>query len=118
MAHRNLLLPASIPPLQLTAYVHNQYFITTDGGINFSALKKKNEKGQFINPADYDNTSNILYAGDEAGKYFRWPDPSAMGTNEAEVSVAAFNGAKVTFVLVSPTVANRVYFGLDNGSVV
>src|SRR5207302_9197381 len=37
---------------------------------------------------------------------------------DAAVSVPEFNGAKVTHVKVSTHVAHRVYFGLNNGSIV
>jgi hypothetical protein len=104
------------PSIQITSYVENQYYVSTNGGANFTYYSKNNN-GQFINPTDYDHTNNILYGGDAAGSYFRWTSPATDGVS-ATVSVAAFNGASVSFVLVSPTVNNRVYFGLDNGSIV
>jgi hypothetical protein len=104
------------PGIQIATYTRNRFFISTNGGTSFT-YTSKNERGQFINPMDYDNANNILYAGDDAGNYYRWTDPAGGGADQ-QVSVMAFNGAKLTFVLVSPTVANRVYFGLDNGSVV
>jgi len=104
------------PSIQITSYVENQYYVSTNGGANFTYYSKNNN-GQFINPTDYDHTNNILYGGDAAGSYFRWTSPATDGVS-ATVSVAAFNNASVSFVLVSPTVNNRVYFGLDNGSIV
>jgi hypothetical protein len=104
------------PDVQITSYIGNNYFVSTDGGANFTP-RFKNDSGQFINPTDYDHASNILYGGDRPGHYFRWTSPETDGIHEL-VSVSSFNDANITFVLLSPTVANRVYFGLDNGSVV
>lgn len=102
--------------IQITSYVYNYYYVSTNSGSNFTAYNK-NSNGKFINPWDYDDNNNILYAGSSAGTYFRWNSPSTNGSS-GEVSVSAFSGASVTCVAVSPTVANRVYFGLDNGDVV
>ena len=102
--------------IQITSYVRNNYYVSTDGGSNFTT-RSKNNRGSFINPTDYDNTANILYGGDDAGAYFRWTDPATNGA-DAQVTVAQFSGASVTHITVSPITANRVYFGLDNGSVV
>jgi hypothetical protein len=104
------------PQVQITSYIANNYFVSTDGGANFTYFPK-NDSGQFINPTDYDHTGNILYGGDASGNYFRWTNPAGNGATET-VSVTAFNGAQVTFVILSPTVLNRVYFGLSNGSIV
>lgn len=104
------------PSIQITSYVFNNYYVSTDGGASFSSFSKNNN-GQFINPTDYDDAGNILYGADAAGNYFRWANPATNGTSNT-VSVAAFSSAKITHVAVSPITANRVYFGLDNGSLV
>lgn len=104
------------PDTQITSYVNNQYFVSTNGGTSF-AQRFKNERGSFINPTDYDNTDNILYGADDPGKYYRWTNPAGNGADEA-VSVPEFNGARVTHVKVSTHIAHRVYFGLNNGSIV
>jgi hypothetical protein len=103
--------------IQITSYVYNNYYISTNGGASFASRSFGNTGG-FINPTDYDNTANILYAGNTAGSYFRWNDPATGGTSTNNVTCAQFSGASVTHVFVSPTVANRVFFGLSNGSVV
>jgi trimeric autotransporter adhesin len=105
------------PNIQITSYVFNNYYISTNGGISFSSRSFANTGG-FINPTDYDDDANILYGGNNAGSYFRWNDPATGGTSWSNVSCAAFSTASVRHVLVSKTVANRVYFGLSNGSVV
>ena len=105
------------PNIQITSYVYNQYFLSTDGGATFTQ-EFFSEYGQFINPADYDPSTENLYAGNYSGSFFLWSGVTAATPATSTVSVSAFNGANVTVVKVSPLTANRVYFGLDNGTVV
>ena len=102
--------------LQITSYVMNSYFVSTDGGSSFTP-QSFNAGGQFINPTDYDNGAEILYAGSSAGNYLRWNDPWTT-TTATVVGVADFGSGSVSHVSVSPLTANRVYFGLDDGKVV
>lgn len=104
------------PNIQITSYVMNNYYVSTNGGTSFTSYSK-NDRGSFINPTDYDNTANILYGGDAAGYFYRWIDPATNGV-DTQVAVPEFGTARVTHVSVSPLTANRVYFGLSNGSVV
>ncbi len=101
--------------VQITSFVENNYNVSTDGGNNFTDYGFTG--GSFINPTAFDNISNILYGGNAAGSFFRWIDPALPGS-AAGLSVPDFAGANVTHVSVSPVTGNRVYFGLDNGSVV
>ena len=103
--------------IQITSYVYNNYFVSLTGGNTFVSRSFGNT-GSFINPTDYDDNTNILYAGNSAGSYFRWNDAGAGGTNTNSVSVSSFGSAGVRHVAVSPLTSNRVYFGLSNGSVV
>lgn len=105
------------PNTQITSYVYNNWWVTTTGGGGTWVQRFKNNNGSFINPSDYDNTSDNLYSGNTAGSYFRWLTPATNGAT-ASVTVTAFGGGNITCVTVSPTVANRVYFGLSNGRVV
>lgn len=105
------------PSVQITAYVYNNYYISTDGGSTFNP-RSFNSNGGFVNPTDYDKASKKLYGGNTAGSYFRWEDPSTGGSTTTSVSVSAFGTATITHVLASPLTANRIYFGLSNGSVV
>jgi hypothetical protein len=102
--------------IQITSYTFNNYRVSTDGGTTWANRFFANT-GQFINPSDLDNTGNVLYAGAPAGQYFRWPNP-ATAASASYVTIANFGGRPVTHVLVSTRVANRVYFGCDDGRVV
>jgi len=103
--------------VQITSYVYNNYYVSVTGGNTFIQRFFGNT-GSFINPTDYDDNANILYAGNSAGSFFRWNDPAAAGSNTDNVTVTNFAGASVRHVAVSPLTSNRVYFGLNNGSIV
>jgi photosystem II stability/assembly factor-like uncharacterized protein len=100
--------------VQISALTFNAYFVTTNNGSTFQNFFF-NRKGLFINPSDFDNSANILYAADSPGTYFRWVNPGFNNTAE-RVILPGINSA-VTFVIVSPIVSNRVYLGLQSGHV-
>lgn len=102
--------------IQITSYVYNNYYVSTNGGTSFPQ-RSKNNRGSFINPTDYDDANNILYGADNAGSYFRWLSPETNGVDN-QVTCAQFSASKVSHVAVSPITSNRVFFGMENGSVV
>jgi len=102
------------PQFQFTQYVYNQYRRSTNGGNSFTNVNLSSTQGRFINPSDYDDGNNILYAARGNGRYLRWNDPQT-GSDDDNVN-AGFSG-KVSAVTVSPNVNNRVYFGDDAGNV-
>ncbi|OJJ23206.1 hypothetical protein BKI52_02290 [marine bacterium AO1-C] len=109
------------PQYQFTAFTRNNWFTSTDGGVTFTQINHSfANAGSFINPTDYDNDANLLYAGSSAGAYVRWNDPQSGNkiANVTQFSVPEFSSAQVTHVSVTPNTANRVFFGLDNGAVV
>lgn len=103
------------PTRQIASYIKNAYFVSSDGGGSFTDYFWDTQGG-FINPADYDHNNNILYAGGPAGQYFRWMNIPT--DNPSTVAVGDFNFASITHVRVSPITGGRVFFGLNNGSVV
>ena len=101
---------------QFTSYVYNNYYRSTNTGQSFSSVSFGNT-GSFVNPSDYDDTANIMYACISAGNYLRWNNPQTGNTTNT-VPIAAFGTGTVRAVTVSPNTANRVFFGLNNGSIV
>ncbi len=97
-----------------TSYVYNRYYRSTDGGLSFSSQINAGATGKFINPSDFDNDANILYASHSPGYYLRWNDPHT-GTSFSSVN-AGFS-SQVSAVTCDPNTANRVWFGTDDGSV-
>ncbi len=100
--------------IQISAYVRNNYWVSTNGGGSVTT-RFFNNSGRFINPGDYDNINNRLYAAHDAGFYFRWDDPSTAGNTSAVVN-AGFAG-QVSTVTCDPANANRVWMGDDAGNV-
>jgi hypothetical protein len=102
------------PQFQFTQYVYNQYRRSTNGGTTFSNVNLSSSQGRFINPSDYDDVNNTMYAARNTGRYIRWNNPQT-GSDDDNVN-AGFSG-KVSAVKVSPNVNNQVYFGDDDGNV-
>ncbi|MFZ1454255.1 MAG: hypothetical protein WAT20_16230, partial [Ferruginibacter sp.] len=104
------------PQYQFTQYIYNDYFRSTDGGSTWTNITSGGT-GLFINPSDYDDVNNKIYAARNANQYLRWDDPQT-GATFVSVAVAAFGGAQASAVKVSPNTANRVFFGTTGGLVV
>ena len=125
------------PSYQFGAYVYNTYRRSTNIGISWSGINFKKgtasspaEFGSFINPFEYDNANNVLYAGADAGEFFRWTtaQTTSAGTYYATTGfptgakiisgITALNNSKATAITASPYTSNRVYFGTAGGRVI
>ena len=109
------------PLIQISAFTNQTYSVTLDGW----QTKKQGIKttgGRFINPTDYDDSTKKLYCTNGSGTYTRWEDPSTAGSTLTTVTVGSFptniQDPRAWSVRVSPNIANRVYFGFDNGVVI
>lgn len=104
---------------QFGSYVYNVYRRSTNNGASWTtpvSLGTSGSNGRFVNPWDYDNNANILYACYTSGTFMRWDDPQTGGTTNV-VTATGFTG-NVSAVHASPYTANRVYFGMGaNGAV-
>lgn len=107
------------PAYQFTSYVYNSYYRSTNGGSSFSGsgLTFGSSTGRFINPTDYDDSLNVMYAAYSGGTYLCWSNPQTGNTNST-ITVTALNSSMVSAVKVSPNVTGRVYFGTGGGRVV
>lgn len=124
------------PTIQFGTYVHNRFRRSTDGGNTWQSINfvKGNatttDFGSFINPYDYDNTENNIYAGGDEGEFFRWTNPHSLaaGTYKSGgpgfpagvsiVSITGFGADLVSAVKISPYTSNRVFFGTSEGKIV
>ncbi len=104
------------PNIQITSYVFNNYFVSTNGGNSFSFFNF-NDHGLFANATDYDHNTQILYAASEPGKLLRWNNPAVGGNSHANMTINGINNDQISFVKVSPNVANRLYLGTLKGDV-
>ncbi|WNJ18690.1 T9SS type A sorting domain-containing protein [Pontibacter sp. G13] len=105
------------PNIQISSYVYNNYYITTNNWGSNTSRSIGSSQGRFINPTDYDDDANVLYGAYAGGQYSLITSVGGSNTTGTR-SVSAFAGAQVSAVRYSPSVSNRVYFGLDNGDVV
>ncbi|MEL6535043.1 MAG: T9SS type A sorting domain-containing protein [Bacteroidota bacterium] len=99
---------------QFTAYVFTSYYRSTNNGTSFSTLISNQSYGRFINPTDYDDDSNILYAAGNNGQYI-YSDPMTNASPGWFLATVPFNNAQVSAVKASPYTANRVFFGTGSG---
>lgn len=111
-------IDADEPGVQVSSYIFNTYRVTTDGWANFTRYDYSLSAGRFINPTDYDDLHDRLYACHAPGQYLRLDGIGNGQPVDQLVTVAAFGGAQLSAVKVSPNVAHRVFFGLDNGRIV
>lgn len=102
------------PLIQITSYIENKYNVSLDGGKSFS-YRNFGDTGQFINPADYDDATNVLYAGHRSGYYFRWNDPSTGGFSTDSIAIGGMGS--VTAVSTSPLENDVIYLGDNLGNV-
>lgn len=101
--------------IQITSFTNNNYQISTNGGESFSTLTGSSSNGSFINPADYDNDENILYAAGNPGRLERY---SGIGGTVTHSSLSiAINNEQITAVTVSENTTDRIFVGTNNGSV-
>ena len=101
------------PQFQTATYVYCNFRRSSNGGANWSQ-GPSNNTGQFINPYDYDDANDRVYAATSAGSYLRWENPQA-GFTYTTVPFASLGGGTIASAFVSPNVANRVYFGTTSG---
>ncbi|MFN8291778.1 MAG: hypothetical protein U0U70_16085 [Chitinophagaceae bacterium] len=103
------------PQYQFGSYVYNVYRRSTNNGVSWSTPVNNQSSGRFVNPWDYDNNQNIVYACNTTGSYLRWNNPQTGGTTEV-VTASGFTG-NVSAVHASPYTPNKVYFGMGSGGI-
>ena len=107
------------PVNQISSYVYNQYWRTTDGWATQSQFFLNNATGSFINPWDLDSNLNVLYAGNTTNTYMAWTNPfTAKNTNTANTITPSLpaNSGDVSFVGIAPLTAKRIYLGTEASS--
>ncbi|MFN8242993.1 MAG: hypothetical protein U0X40_02965 [Ferruginibacter sp.] len=102
---------------QFGSYVYNVYRRSTNNGASWTTPINNQSTGRFVNPWDYDNAQNIIYACNSGGNFLRWNDPQTGSTTDV-VTVSAFGSGNVSAVHASPYTPNRVYFGTGTGGVI
>lgn len=124
------------PTYQFGSYVYNIFWYSSNSGTNWGGTYfykgtslAPSYFGSFVNASDYDNTNNIMYAGSDAGEFFRCTR-AAMVTGGAYyytdgfpagaeiVTITGFNSSKVSAICTSPYTAHKVFFGTAGGRLI
>lgn len=99
--------------LQIAATTGNNYFRSLNSGSSFSSLGASinNSRGQFINPTDFDNSQNILYASDDLGKYYCITNLQATPSGSVKTLAEMGTDRGVSAVKMDPVSANTIWLG-------
>jgi hypothetical protein len=103
--------------LQITSNTANNYNRSLNGGASFSSLggSINNNRGQFINPTDFDDAANIMYCGDDPGKYYCISNLTGTPT-AISVNAVAMENRELTAVKVDPFSPNTIWVGASFGT--
>jgi PKD repeat protein len=101
------------PQYWFTSYTNNTYSRSTNGGTSFTDVSYSGSNGRFINPSDYDDVANIMYACHSTNNFLRWNNPQT-GNSFTVVPCTELAG-NISAIKVSPNTANRVFFGSGSG---
>ncbi|HEY0679270.1 MAG TPA: T9SS type A sorting domain-containing protein [Chitinophagaceae bacterium] len=104
------------PQIQFTSYVYNQYRRSVNGGQSWSSVNLSTQ-GSFVNPFDYDDAQNIMYAGNGANAFRRWPNANTANVSEV-LTTTELGGGNSSAFKVSPYTPNRVFIGSSNGRLI
>lgn len=85
---------------QITSYVYNSYYLSTNGGTSFTGFIADQNTGQFINPSDYDDHLGILYTAANASSIGRFNNIRSGNPSRSDIDVAL--GEIASHLRVSP----------------
>lgn len=103
------------PTYQVASTTNANYRISRNGGVSF-VNAGTNNNGRFINPTDYDDLTNIIYAGYTAGNLYRIDDITVTPLTTGTINFPLAGARQVSAVKVDPVVANRVWVGFAGTS--
>jgi PKD repeat protein len=106
------------PNTQISSYVYNQFYVTTNNWASSSNLLSDGSTGSFINPADYDSRMNILYSGYNTTRINRITGVGG-GSASSQITVTGMSSNASAFK-VSPYAAagtSTVFVATQTGTV-
>ena len=103
------------PDYQITSYVYNKIYLSTDGGNSFSTILNDQSSGDFINPSDYDNNQHAFYSGYDNTQIKRITNITTTPTDD-EITVTG-KSSETTHLSVSPysTSSTTIFVGTEDG---
>lgn len=102
--------------LQITSYIRNVYYLLNSSGGFVQTLSNDQSSGRFINPADYDNTSDILYSAGGNDELKRISGISSSPGSQ-ETLALSLNGEQISALRADANTANRLFVGTGSGGI-
>lgn len=105
------------PQYQIASYVYNSYYLSTNGGTSTftTQLIRDLTVGAFINPADYDDNRNALFAARENTNLTRVRNVTGTFSDDT-INVSGMNSrASAIRVSQHTTTSSTVFVGTRNG---
>ncbi|HLK30655.1 MAG TPA: T9SS type A sorting domain-containing protein [Puia sp.] len=96
------------PNYQITSYTDAAYSRSTNGGTSFS-IWTNSTNGRFINPADYDNTTQYLYCAYTDTKLRRVGTITSASPTGTTITVSSNTSLQVSAVKVDPNTTDSVW---------
>lgn len=103
------------PDYQITSYVYNKIYLSTDGGNSFSTVLDDQSSGSFINPSDYDNNQHAFYSAYDDNQIKRIRNITTSPADD-EITVTG-KTSETTHLSVSPYTTNSttIFIGTEDG---
>jgi len=107
------------PNYQLTSYVYNNFWRSTDGGNSFGwGFIFSDNSGRFINPADYDDRQNAMYSAKTATSIYRLDNVTGANPLPTTLHISGMTNMASHFRVSPHTLSSTTLFiGCDNGDV-
>ncbi|WP_420318870.1 T9SS type A sorting domain-containing protein [Ekhidna sp.] len=103
------------PAFQISSYVYNNYYLLNSSG-GFVTTLASSDAGRFINPADYDNSADILYSAGNQGELLRISGISDTPSGQ-ETLPLTINMELISAINADALQDNRVFIGTGSGGV-
>lgn len=101
---------------QITSYVYNNWRLSTNGGASFSYYPNTTN-GQFINPADYDSQTKVLYASSSPDTLFVSNIISDGNSGHYKPIVNGIDNGIISAIRVSKHTSNTLFVGTSSGKI-
>jgi len=103
------------PNVMITSYIYNNYRVSLNGGDSFVNISNDNN-GNFINQADYDDETDILYATRNNNEIAVYTGIST-GSFQKSIKSVEIGGSQTSNIKVSPYTADRLIIGTETGDI-
>lgn len=104
------------PSVQISSYIYNFYWVSTNNGDDFKKLGGNESTGWFINPTGYDHNLNVLYGSKSDDALYR---VSGVGSSNSVDQLDVALGSKATHLKISPYTSGSttLFVGTSAGKV-